>query len=531
MRKHELKYQKTGYFSKLMCDYLEQKESLKSFYGNFPDLNGFKSQIALKKENFPVENRTVLVQDLTQQYQGFEVSETTKSNISSLLNENAFTIVTGHQLNLFTGPLYFLYKIVSTINLTKELKEKYPENDFVPVYWMATEDHDFDEINHFFYKGNKVSWNRKDGGAVGRFDTKGLEEVFSLLKTEMTSNRNAKYLQDLFEKAYLNHKTLADATRYMVNELFGEYGLVIVDGDRKNLKSLFVKTMQEDLINHTAFDKVSETNAELGKNYKIQVNPREINLFYLEENLRERIIEENGFYKINNSNLVFTKEAILEELNTNPEKFSPNVILRPVFQETILPNLCYIGGGGELAYWLELKSFFESQKLTFPILLLRNSGMIMTKKQYKKLENLNISIEEVFMKQDDLVNKKVKELSHPDLDFSDQIETLEKMFSEFEVLAEKTDSSFTGAVKAQKVKQLKGLKNLEKRLLKAQKKKLYDVVTRIQVLRGEMFPNQSLEERKRNMSEVIENFGPELIPILFENMKPLEQNFTILELE
>ena len=165
-------------------------------------------------------------------------------------------------------------------------------------------------------------------------------------------------------------------------------------------------------------------------------------------------------------------------MDEHPERFSPNVIMRPLYQEVILPNLCYIGGGGELAYWLRLKSFFDSQKVVFPLLLLRNSVLLITQKQAKKLKKLNVTYQDIFLKRDRFINKKVREISNINIDFTPQREHLIKQFENLYLLAEQTDKSFLGAVKAQEVKQLKGLDNLEKRLLTAQKRKLADEVSK-----------------------------------------------------
>ena len=224
-------YQNSGYFSKLITDYLDEKSELQSLYNRFPKIEHFQGQIDEKSNNFPFENRQILVSALEKQYKNFKISEYTSQNIQLLKQSNTFTITTGHQLNLFTGPLYFLYKIVSTINLCKELKLKFPAQNFVPIYWMATEDHDFEEINYFNFKGKKINWNKESKGAVGRFDTKGLNEVYDSFSKEIVTGNNANYLLDLFKKSYLEHQNLADATRFLANELFKNEGLVIIDGD------------------------------------------------------------------------------------------------------------------------------------------------------------------------------------------------------------------------------------------------------------------------------------------------------------
>lgn len=522
-------YQNSGYFSKLIVDYLDQKAELKSLYNRFPTLENFRLQIEEKSKNFPIENREILAKVIENQYQKFEISEVTTKNIKLLEKSNTYTITTGHQLNLFTGPLYFLYKIISVINLTKELKNTYPENNFVPIYWMATEDHDFEEINFFNFKGKKIQWKKESNGPVGRLDTLGLDKIFEVFTSELGLGNNANYLRELFKKSYLEHDNLADATRYLVNELFKNEGLVILDGDDSKLKKLFIPFAKNELLYQTSFKKVNET-LPLLKEYNVQVNPREINLFYIQDNLRERIIFENGNFKINNTLLSFSESEILTELEKNPENFSPNVILRPLYQEVILPNLCYIGGGGELAYWLELKSNFEANTITFPILLLRNSALIATKKQVEKMERLNLNWADVFQNQQILINEKTKVISEFTIDFNEQKEFLKNQFKALYEIANKTDKSFLGAVKAQEVKQLKGLDTLEKKLLKAEKRIHTEKLERIVKIQNELFPNQALQERKSNFADFYDeaNEFEAFFLLLNSHLQPLKQNFNIV---
>ena len=528
--KQEVTFKDTGYFSKIICDYLEEKEGLQEFYKHFPNLSGFKKQIELRSGKNDLLDRKTLVQSLQEQYKNIPASSRSKENIDYLLNENTFTITTGHQLNLFTGPLYFLYKIISTINLTTQLKKEFPENNFVPVYWMATEDHDFEEIQYFNFQGKKIKWNKEAAGAVGRLSTEGLDRVFKDFSQKLGTSKNAVDIKALFKRSYLEHTNLADATRFLANELFGAYGLVIMDGDNKDLKKGFIPYIKEELLKQTSHKEVSDTVKKLGQDYKIQVNPREINLFYLDDNLRERIIFEEGGYKVNNTNLTFTTDSLLKEVEEYPEKFSPNVLLRPLYQEVILPNLCYIGGGGELAYWFELKKYFDVVDVPFPILLLRNSAVLCTPKQVKKMKRLNISKEDIFAKQNELINRKIKDISDISIDFTEQRSKLEKMFFHLEILSNKTDASFLGAVKAQEKKQINGVNKLEKRLLKAQKRKMKEVVDRITTLQDQIFPNGSLQERNTNFSEFYLSYGESLIPILFKALQPLELKFDLIEI-
>lgn len=526
-----LSYRSTGYFSDLICDYLDQDKRLSEFYNRFPDLSNFKAQIQDKAQHFSLETRAVLAQSLQKQYTPLKPSEATLSNIDSLKNGTTFTITTGHQLNLFTGPLYFLYKIIHTITLSRKLNTQHPNHHFVPVYWMATEDHDFDEINYFRFKGQKVQWTREASGPVGELATEGLNEVYELLKAQLGTSKNAQFIADLFKRSYLDHNNLADATRFLANELFGEYGLVIVDGNDRELKRAFMPYAQRELLEEISYKKVTQQTKKLtALGYKEQVHPREINLFYIKTGLRERIIKDGDSYVVNNTDIRFRESEILSELETYPERFSPNALLRPLFQEVILPNLCYIGGGGELAYWFQLKSYFEEVGVTFPMLLLRNSALIRTEKQAKKAEALGVTSLDLFSKQNELVNRKIRSISNINIDFSQQRAFLKEQFKAMHLIASETDASFKGAVNAQEIKQLKGLDNLESRLLRAQKRKLKDHVQRLVDLQNVSFPLQSLQERNTNFAEFYLEFGEDLIPTILNMLDPENKEFTVISL-
>lgn len=522
-------YQNSGYFSELISDYLNQKASVSKWYNRFPELANFDAQIDEKSKNYSKESRAVLVGTLKKQYQKFDISEAISNNIKLLESTNTFTITTGHQLNLFSGPVYFLYKIISTINLCQQLRLQYPKYHFVPIYWMATEDHDLEEINNFNFKEKKIHWDKTAGGAVGALSTEGLKAVFEVFSNLLGQSENALFLKKLFENAYLKNDNLSEATRYFATQLFQNQGLVIIDGHDASLKKMFSNVMQNELKQQTSFKKVTKTISEFG-DYKIQVNPREINLFYLQKNSRERIIFEDNCFKINNTNTIFSMSEILEHLENKPENFSPNVILRPLYQEQILPNLCYIGGGGEIAYWLELKAVFESQKITFPMLLVRNSVVVATKKQLEKVRKLSLSMTDLFLNQDTLIlqqtKKNASELPH----FEALKLQLRTQFAGLYQIVAKTDQSFLGAVKAQEAKQIKGLEQLEKRYLKAEKRKYSNQLQQLKSLQNEFFPNQGLQERQLNFSEFYLEYGPKFIAQLFEHLKPLSQKFTVLEI-
>ena len=531
MPQKTIPYSETGYFSKLICDYLAEKEGVQSFYHRFPKLANFEAQFQEKEASFSLEQREVLAARLKFQYKSTLLSEATKLNIESLSEAYTFTITTGHQLNLFTGPLYFLYKIFSVINLSEKLNAEYENQRFVPVYWMATEDHDFEEINFFNLFGKKLTWNRSAGGAVGELSTEGLAELLPILKSELGQSEHAQTLISLFSNGYTKHNNLADATRFIANTLFADYGLVIIDGNDVELKKAFIPYVEKELFEGISHKKISETTERLTKlGYPEQVHPREINLFYLNKGIRERIIAQEGHFFINDKKISFSKSEIQKVLQQHPERFSPNALLRPLYQEVMLPNLCYVGGGGELAYWFQLKDYFKAVNVPFPILLLRNSVLLISEKQKTTLEKMDISIESLFVDQNELVSQETHRRSEVEINFSKQRSHLQKQFKDLYDLAKQTDASFLGAVAAQEKKQLNGLDHLEKRLLKAQKRKLADQLSRITALQDALFPGQSLQERNMNFSEFYLEYGDRLLQELKLNLDPLTGKFTVITL-
>ena len=510
MESFKVPYSSTNQFSKLVIDYLNEDGQLKPFISHFPSLENFEKQIA-EKQNHKI-NRKVLVEVLKKQNSNLSLSEQSTNNIEKLLSKNTFSMTTGHQLCLFTGPLYFIYKIISTINLSQQLKEKYPKNNFVPVFWMATEDHDFQEVNHINLFGKKIVWDSKQSGAVGHMKLKGIQKVLNELKAVFGESKNVQQLIQLFENAYLEHNSLATATRYLVNELFGKYGLVIIDGDDKRLKEQFLPIIKKDILQNGFVKSIQKCSNELVKNYKVQAHVRDVNFFKLSKEKRELI--KGGV----------TKNEIAEK----PEKFSPNVLMRPLYQESILPNIAYIGGGAEVAYWMQLKTAFKQENIPFPILVLRNSVMLISTKQLQKITDLDFVLEDLFLEEDQL-HKQYVQIQTSSISLDKEIETINRIFDS---MSEKTiDKNLQSTIKAEKQKQLKSLQKLEKKLLKSEKRKHEIALQKISKLKKNLFPNNSLQERFDNFIPFYLKDGGNFIEILLAELNPLAANFVILPLQ
>ena len=494
-----LSYESTGYFSKIVSDYLSQSPKLQPFYRHAPNLAGIKDAITARRAF--ATPRKLLVEVLTEQYNGLPLAKKVKQHIASLASDTTFTVTTAHQPNIFTGPLYFIYKILHAVKLAEELATEWPEYSFVPVYYMGSEDADLDELGYVNVGGQKLVWETKQTGAVGRMKVdKGLIKLIHAINGQTGVLPYGNELLALFTSAYTEGKTIQQATLELVNSLFADYGVVVLIPDNARLKMAFEPVVEKELLEGFSHKAVAETIPQLAKHYKVQAGGRDINLFYLTDNKRERIEMDGDVYEVKTLGLRFTKDEILLELKQHPERFSGNVILRGAFQETILPNIAFIGGGGELAYWLELKNVFAAVNIPYPVLLLRNSFLFMSKEQELRVKKLGFTNADLFKETFTLVNTLVKRESEHKLDLATEIEQAHDYYTQLQKITNAVDRSLAKHVIALEVKAVKKLTELEKKIMRAEKEKYAVQQNQIAKLKQELFPGNSLQERVDNFS-------------------------------
>ncbi|UTW60835.1 bacillithiol biosynthesis cysteine-adding enzyme BshC [bacterium SCSIO 12741] len=520
-----LPYDQISFLPSLIRDYLADRPELKTLYGNRPDLAGFAEQ--LKQKQLPEENRAVLADVLIEQYQSLDHKEKQLRHIEALRLPNTYSVTTGHQLALFSGPLYFIYKILSTINLAEQLQQAHPDAHFVPVFWMASEDHDFEEINHFFAGDRKISWERDFGGAVGEMSTESLS-IDGELKAALGTTRQSEELLDLFQRAYKKHANLADATRYLVHEWLGEYGVVVIDANDRRLKAQFVNQMSQEVTAGTGQDKISKSIQELTQlGYKAQVNPRDINLFYLSPDRRDRMTWEGEKVVLVDADKSWTQEELLAEMQSHPERFSPNVVMRPLYQEVILPNLAYIGGAGEMSYWFELMTMFEAHQVTFPILMLRNSVLHIPLRIRKKMDKLGVKPTSLFKPLHEMEKDWVK--THAcDLDLEPETAALEDLGKRLMEKAQSLDASLQGAAAASHKRWFNEIEKINKKMIRAEKRKNEQVMRQLGEIKEAAFPGGTFQERRHNYSWYYLQGRTRMIQVLKEQLDPFCQEITLL---
>ncbi|MES2654120.1 MAG: bacillithiol biosynthesis cysteine-adding enzyme BshC [Bacteroidota bacterium] len=489
----------TGLLPPITVDYINQEEKLKSFYKYTPNIDSFGE--AIKNKNYNNATRAVLVDVLLKQYAeaGIELNNETKAQIEKIKNNNTFTVTTGHQLALFTGPLYFIYKIVTIINLAEQLKAKYPEQHFVPVFWLASEDHDFEEISTVQLFGKQVKWqNETNSKPVGRVNNKGLTPIIDEIASILGERQQSKNWIELLKKCYSPDENLSVATRRLVYELFKNEGLIIIDADNADLKKELQPIIEQDVLNQTTFKAIKETNKRLEESYKLQINGREVNFFYLHNEFGRKLIKQEGNgYKLQDTSVVFTKEEMAAEIANNPAMFSPNVVLRPVYQELILPNLAYIGGPAEVAYWLQLKNVFDTFNIAYPVLMQRNSFLLLNKSISDKAEKMGLTLVDLFLNDSELADLFLQKQSSSNLpEVINQIDTL---FQSIIDEVKNIDQTTTKEILALKLENKKQLGTHLKSYKKARQQKQEDNIEKLLKLKERLFPLGVFQERSENV--------------------------------
>ncbi len=507
--------------------YATENANLRPFYNYSVDIQSFAEVISdKKKDNI---DRELLVKTLKKQYATFSQQTPVMQNIEALADENAFTIITAHQPSLLLGPLYFVYKIMSVVNLTKQLVAQYPDNQFVPMFVIGGEDHDFDEVNHINLFNKKIVWQNEEQGAVGMMKTDSLQPVLQELKAVLGESDNAKAIFELIEKNYTSQELYHSATQSLLNDLFGAYGLVVINMNDADLKQRFVPYILKEILEQPSQKLVADTQEELQSlGYKAQAFPREINLFYLRAQLRERIVFEDNVYKVLNTDYAFSQAEIIAEVETHPEYFSPNVVLRPLYQEVILPNLAYIGGGGELAYWLERKKQFAYFGVNFPMLIRRNSVMWIDEASANRMEKLDISASDLFQDIDFLIKNYVTKNAEGELNLNQEKADFQDIFKRIESIAKRIDPTLEKAIVGESIKQLQALEQLESRIVRAEKQKHETALNQLRALVQKFCPNGGLQERFDNFLPFYIKYGREFFDVLLENCDPLKSGFCII---
>ena len=501
-------------------------EKLLPFIGKMPTLSNFQTQINTK--SFTSEKRIKLNKIITQQYKNCGIDTLEQPNLEKILELNTFFVTTAHQPNLMTGPSYFFYKIISTIKLAQLIKNENQNSHIIPCYVIGSEDHDFEELGHFYLLGNRIELTQNRGIAFAKYPIEDLIPVVEKIKNILPPSTNTSNLVTLLEKCIRQTKTIGEFTMLFIHEIFGKYGLVIIDMAGREAKQAFAPIMMEELTKSSSYPLVQNTILKKqSQNLGAQAFPREINLFYHGKNGRTRIEKVSDGWQTIDKTHQWNASQLEDDMARTPENFSPNVILRPLIQELILPNIAYVGGPGEMAYWMERMDQFNHYQIEFPILVRRDSFFILSEKLLKKWQKLGLPLRELFKSKEDLIKK----INEDNFDQTIMVDFRRDIINALDQLVQKSqaiDDPLRQSMEAEKARWIKNIDNVESKISKAMKIKNDAFIQSGLQVQGTLFPNGNWQERKESFLGYIAQCGFELIDYLIQEANPLQSEIKII---
>ena len=527
MQIQNIAFSKVRQFSDRDIHYQTKPEDFQDFIAYLPTETEL-IRAASDRKSFPVD-RKLLKEVLLDQYKNVGLHPLQKEHIDLLENENTFTLVTAHQPCLFSGPLYYITKILSTVKLAAHLNKSQDQFRFVPVFINGSEDHDFDEIGHLNLFNKKVTWQTAQTGAIGRMSLEGIPEAIREACDILGASDDAQNISKLLHNSLEKSADYNEFVSHFVNGLLGHTGIVLCMMDDVRIKKAIMPIIKKEVLHAASQHLVVETQEAIESRlgYKPQAFARGINMFYMTDGQRARIEKEGDEYKVLDTDISFSEAEMEAEIESHPERFSPNVVIRPLMQEAILPNVAYVGGGGELAYWMERRSQFESFDLFYPCLIRRNSLMILSKSQSAAIEKLGLQVEELFEKEDDIIRDFLQNQTDVELGLNEEINMITKAMSIIAEKAEVIDPTLKPAVLAESSKIEKQIEQIESRIRRSLKKQEETQVNQIKNLKSKLFPGNGLQERTDNFLQYYVLFGPQIEQKLMEELNPLDKAFKV----
>jgi bacillithiol biosynthesis cysteine-adding enzyme BshC len=517
----------------LFLDYLYEYENIKKFYKH--DFRNKDEYLKLFKSVSETTRdfRTDIPKIIQSQYEGFSPSQKTKANIGSLKEKNTLTVVTGQQLGILGGPLYTFYKIITAIKLAQHLKERYDAYNFVPVFWLEGDDHDFEEVRSIgilneaneltkIFYDDEIS-DDEARSSVGYLTLK--ETINSFFENLDKNLRDTEFKPEFLQKLkeiYSPGKSFKKAFKELIFWFFDKYGLIIFDPQDVIIKNLLKPVFKQEINNfRLQTEKLVQVSATLEELYHAQVKVRPVNLFYSTDDGRFLIEPVENEFRLRRKRKKFTQDEIINEIDNHPENFSPNVLLRPICQDYILPTAFYIGGPSEISYFAQVTPLYDFYKLNQPFIYPRASATIFEKSLENILEKYNLSFEDIFITSDDLKTKIINSLSKHSVDdifaeSNNQIELVLDKLKENLFEFDKTIADSTGKYR-QKI--LNYLDELKSKAVDAQKKKHEITLRQIDKLANSLFPNNNLQERELNFAYYYNKYGESFVEKILNELK------------
>lgn len=507
MNHNSIPIQDLPFFSFLVKDYLKESENAQSLYSFNPSMVGLKQALLSKEKNYT--QRSILAKILDKNYDSIDNLSQLEIEHLELLKKNGFAVTTAHQPNLFLGPLYTITKAISTIALANKLNLDLKEKKVVPIFVIGSEDHDKEELLHTYLFGKKYEWTTEQKGPIGSMIID--DSFIHVLHEWLGAFGTMPYAEELkvaYLSSYVLNRRIAEGFASFLRKLLGRYGLIVLDLNMSEVKEAMIPVFEKELKENFSFNALKSNLEFIRENYSVQAEPREINLFEYKDVERIRIDK--------------VEEHLITKLKSSPESFSPNVILRPLMQQTVLPSIANIGGGAEVSYWLQLKPIFESANIDFPVILLRDIISVIDHKSWEKWTSSGYSELDFFLPIDELKKKIALKDSNLELEFSTIENELTATFSNLETLVTSIDKSLQGSYESELVKLKKSLELLYGKAVKAEKRKHEESIAALEKIKSKVFEDNYLIERKENFSAYYLKGGKDWVESMLANANPLD---------
>lgn len=508
-------------FSLFFADYLSEYHKVQQFFEvDFHPLRNFPAYARQISERFP--HREEIAEILNAQNSPLQPFRRALDNIELLRSPNTVAIVTGQQVGIFTGPLYTIYKTITALKLVEQLKAAYPEYNFVPIFWLEGEDHDFDEMNkitvlnaeaapsiiEYLIDGKPVERNV---GAVGELVLgTGLRLFFEQIAAALPKTEFKDVVVRAFGECYSEGKNFSTAFAELMNRLFPDEGLVFINPNDRRLKMLMRPIFRSEIADYPSVSQlIIERSAELEDRYHAQIKPKAVNLFLFHKGGRYLIEPREHDFSLKGTRQFFSKEDLLKMVEETPELFSPNVALRPICQDTLLPTLAYIGGPAEISYFAQLSKVYKRFGLSMPIIYPRASATILEERLMKTMEKYQLDLPDLFDNPDS-VNRKVVELvSEVKVDdmFTNALERVRELINEMKFGLNYIDPTLLGALETTRGKIEGHLQVLRDKAMEAQQRRHETALRQVGRVINTVFPSRNFQERELNIIHYMNKFG------------------------
>jgi len=506
--------------------YQRQDSRLQELIEHTPDLTAISKVVEARRA--ADIDRSLLVEVLTDQYKKMPSSPAVLANIQRLGDQDTYTVITAHQPSILTGPLYYIYKIASAISLAQKLTKQDLGISVVPVFITGGEDHDFDEIATMHLFNQDFTWETNQIGATGRMTLDGIDQVLNTVQEKLGDSEHAQGLKKIFQTSYEQAETYGQFMVILTNELFKDYGLIVANMDDRRYKDVLLPYVLRDLADKDSQRCVEQDQKILEtQGFKSQAHAREVNIFWHDGDRHRVVPVSEDTYRIGED--IYTQSALTDLLKSDPNNISPNVVLRPIYQELIFPNLAYIGGGGELAYWLERRSLFAQWALPFPMLIRRDSMHIIDKKTVKLVQGAGLDIIQFFDREDRVLEAYTRSLSSEEINLQEEKTALSDLFDKISEKLATIDPTLKKTALGEGSKGVKSLDYLESKMLKAEKSKHEIQLNRVRKAKQKLWPgNNSLQERYDNFIPYYLKHGKAWIDEIISVADPLDKSMKVL---